>query len=237
MFFVEKDDEATRDVIKGPKLSPLSKEKANFVLVVRPVPVELPAAEAKPRGPTITSGGKSEKKEDASADGADATQPVTSPIPVSKLSLELWAAYGVTSANTVVLTDWFGNEKGRYSRIPGESALIKAIDGVAAQVASDAKSLDSDLQKLEKFVAANDDPKAIKQAMKIFKRGLIGHDAVAKTETHYGKLLENGRVKIKSAEDAGDLAGVRALRMVYRDTEIEGEVNAAIARVQASVSK
>jgi hypothetical protein len=238
LFFVDKDDEATRDAIRGPKVSPLSKEKANFVLVVKPTPVELPEAtsETKVSGPTITSGGKAEKKSESSNDKptADVAEVVKSPVPVSKLSAaDLWASFEVSAANTVVLVDWLGNEKSRYARVPTESTLIRAIEGVAASVEADAKSLASDFEKLEKYTSGNDDGKSIKQAMKIFKRGLVGHDVIAKTEVHYTKLIENGKSKMAALEAAKDATGLRALKGAYRDTEIENHVSDALTRVQA----
>jgi len=240
LFFVEKDDEATRDAIRGPKLSPLSKEKANFILVLKPIPVEMPAAESKPKGPTITSGGKAEKKAEGEAEKAaeEVSEPVKSPVPVNRLNAgELWAAFGVTAANTVVVTDWYGNEKGRYARVPTESALVKAVENVPALVEADSKALAGDVEKLEKFVAGNEEPKAVKQALKIFKRGLVGHEAIAKTEGHYAKLIESGKAKMQTLEAAGDTNGLRALKGAYRETEIEGEVTKAISRVQAIAGK
>lgn len=238
-FFVEKDDEATRDMIRGPKISPLSKEKANFILVVKPAPVELPAEEAKPAGPTITSGGKAEKKSDDAKDEAkeEAKTLVQSPIPMSKLlSADFWEAYGVKDANTVVVTDWFGNEKNRFGRAPSESSLIKTIESVPAAVEADAKALAGDLEKLEKFMTGDNEAKPVKQALKIFKRGLVGHDSMAKVQEHYGKLLESGKAKMATLEAANDVKGLRSLRSAFRDTEIEGEVSDAVSRVQASVS-
>lgn len=239
-LFVEKDDEATRDLIRGPKVSPLSKEKANFILVVKPAPVEAPAAEEKkPSGPTITSGGKAEKKVEGDSGKTTSKAPAKSPIPASKLvTADFWAAYGVTQANTVVVTDWFGNEKNRFGRIPSESTLIKTIEGVTAAVEADAKALASDLEKLEKFMAATDgEGKAVKQALKIFKRGLVGHEAIAKTQEHYGKLLESGKAKMATLEAANDTAGLRGLKSAFKDTEIEGDVTDALSRVQqATVS-
>jgi hypothetical protein len=237
-LFVEKDDEATRDLIRGPKVSPLSKEKANFILVVKPAPVEAPVVEKKAAGPSITSGGKSEKKADDGAVKESVKEAAKSPVPESKLlSADFWVAYGVTAANTVVVTDWYGNEKNRFGRIPTESTLIKTVEGIAAAVEADAKALASDLEKLEKFVAGADgEAKGIKQALKMFKRGLVGHEAIAKTQEIYGKLIESGKSKLATLEAANDTSGLRSLRSAYKGTEIEGDVSEAISRVQATVS-
>lgn len=231
LFFVEKDDEATRDGIRGPKVSPLSKEKANFVLVVRPAKIE-EAAPEKVKGPAITG-----KKGDGEAKVEDADTATSSKqiVPVSKLlAVDLWKAYGVTAANSVVVADWFGNEKAKFVRVPSENNLIKTIDGVTPAVERDAKALASDLEKLEQYVSKNEDPKAVKQAVKIFKRGLAGHDSIAKTEEHYKKLMENGRAKIRELETAGDAVALRALRGTYRETDLEDEVGKAVTRVVAA---
>lgn len=232
LFFVEKDDEATRDGIRGPKVSPLSKEKANFVLVVRPLKIEAAAPE-KAKGPAIT--GKKGDGAAKAADDAEIATPSKQIVPLSPLlAADLWKAYGITTANSVVVADWFGNEKAKFARVPSENSLIKTIDGVTPAVERDAKALASDLEKLEQYVSKNEDPKAVKQAVKIFKRGLAGHESIAKTEEHYKKLMENGRTKIRELETAGDAVALRALRGTYRETDLEDEVGKAVTRVVAA---
>ncbi len=237
MFFVEKDDEATRDAIRGHKVSQMSKEKAIFVLVVKPIEVEPPTTER--RGPTITSGGG--KKADEGDKAAETAEPSGTPfsaVPQSRfLAGDLWKAYDVKTAGTVIAADWFGNSKQTWSRAPRESEVIRTVETIPALVERDAKVLASDLQRLEGYVEKNDHSRAVSQAVKMFKRDLAGHEAVTKAAEHWTKLMDEGRQSISSLESQNDVIGLRRLRGTYRGTDIESELNRAIERVSAVASK
>jgi hypothetical protein len=238
LFFVEKDDEATRDAIRGHNVSAVSKEKAVFILVVKPAEVAAPSAER--RGPAVTSGGRRSADGEAggeSRSGSDATTSV-SIVPASPfLAGDLWKAYDVKAAGTVVLADWFGNSKQTWARAPRESEVVRAIDGIAAIVDRDAKVLEGDLKRLEGYVEKDEHDRAVSQAVKMFRRNLAGHETIAKAAEHWTKLMDTGRKEIGSLESEGNVVALRGLRRTYRGTDIEPELNAAIERAAAAARR
>jgi len=227
LFFVEKDDEETRKLISGQKVAEYSTDKAMFVIVPK---VAAAKADAK-AGPTVTGGGKSSKPD------ADAAVAV-SPVPVNKLlSEDLWKAYSISKVNTMVVTDWYGNSHSVYASVPKEGVLTKAIDDVPTNFRAAETKVDKELAKLEGHLAKGSDIPALRSALKIFKMEVWGFASVNTSIEKYREIVVRGRERLKAVEAEGNVVALRKLKTDYKGSELDVEVDQAVARLTAAAKK
>lgn len=226
LFFVDKDDEETRGKVSGQQYAEYSTDKATFVIVPKPEPVKALDSGKAEKGPAITGVGRGDKAKAESASEAK------SPVPVSKLeAADLWKAYGVSKAGTMILADWYGNKQATYASVPKHGVMTRAIDGVPATVTQTKAKIDSEVTKLEAQLEKGNDVAAVKAAMKIFKMDVVGFDGVTKTVEKYQGIVARGRDRLKALEADGDAVGLRKLRADYRGSDIDSEIADAITRV------
>jgi hypothetical protein len=229
LYFVEADDDETRLTVSGQKVAEYSTDKAMFVIVPKPAAEKV--AEVKD-GPTVTGGGKSVKESEAKAETG------ISPVPVNKLlAADLWKAYGVDKAKTMIVADWFGNSQTVYASAPKEGVITKAIDVVPDTMKQAEAKADKELTKVESALEKANDAAALRSALKIFKMDVVGFASVTKAVEKYGQIINRGRDQMKNIEATGDVTALRKLKSTFRGTELDVEIENAVARVTATTSK
>lgn len=230
LFFVEKDDEETRKLVNGQKVAEYSTDKAMFVIV----PKLEQAASPEKSGPAVTGGGKAAKPE-AKTEKVESS---TSPVPVSKLSAtDLWKAYAVTKANTMIVADWHGNSQTTYTSVPKEGVLTRALDVVPETIRATEAKVDAELVKLNAQLEKGNDGSALKNAMKIFKMDVVGFAGVNTSIEKYNLIIARGRERMKTIEAQGDASAMRKLRSEFKGTDLDAELESAVARLTAATKK
>jgi hypothetical protein len=224
LYFVDKDDEDSRKAINGEKVAEYSAEKAFFVIVEKPAKSDPPAAA---RNRDVTG----EKRDSEKASEAE----VKSPLPVDKLNAaDRWEAYGIRASGTVIVADWFGNQMTRFDVTPrGEAPLVRAIDQVPDAFKQTERRLEGELRKVETQFERNNDGAAMKAVMRLFKLDVVGHTPYNTAVERYTVLVTRGRDRVKALEAEGDMAGLRRMRMDFRGSELETEIDSAVSRINA----
>lgn len=227
LYFVETDDDDTRKTVSGQKVAEYSTDKAMFVIVPKPAAEKVEEAKA---GPTVTGGGKAVKEEKKAEVGV-------SPVPVNKLfAADLWKAYGVDKAKTMIVADWHGNSQTVYASAPKEGVIVKAIDGVPEIMTQTEAKADKEFTKVEAALEKANDAAALRSVLKIFKMDVVGFASVAKTVEKYGQIIARGRDQLKAIEARGDASALRKLKSSYKGTELDVEIDQAVSRVLATTS-
>jgi hypothetical protein len=160
----------------------------------------------------------------------------TSVVPTSKLlSSNPSLAYNVPVGKaTVVVCDWFGNE---YLRTDTKvrADKLKEMIGKVAGLAEDANKK---LQKnLDKAQAAKDKEKtkdAIKSLLSNFEDGYVGLEAQEGSIRLYHEIMDGIRAKKDELVEKGDLEGLKALAKDVKKTEVEKEIDEAMATLKAN---
>jgi hypothetical protein len=226
LYFVEKDTEAARAGVSGDKLSGYSLDKALFIIV--------PKAGGDPAGPAQSSPVVTGKERDksAGADVAAAEQP-KSVVPTMLLSSsDLWKAYGIKDAGTLVVADWFGNTQTTFASFSREGAVVTAIDDIPNQVEKDAQRLGAEFKKVQAALEKGSDPTALKSILKMFKDGKVGHDSMNSAIEEYRKIETRGRDKLKELEAAGDVKALRKWGADFKGSDLDRDIEAAAKRLK-----
>ena len=134
---------------------------------------------------------------------------------------------------TFVVTDWHGNLSKKFSKAPS----IGSIKSAVASAKKDAEKVEKDLaknaEKAEKAFDKGDHKDALKYSIKVFKEGVAGFEAVENTKLIYESIIEEGRVKLETAKEAGDEKAVKALAKLFRGTDLEDDVKATEKALKA----
>ncbi len=202
-----------------------SRENAFFILVDKPAKDAPPDADSR----AVTGSGREAGKEKASEEA------VKSATPTDRLNAaDRWAAYDIKKSGTLIVADWFGNPTTRFDVTPrGEAPVVRAIDQVPVEFKQVEKRLESELRKVETQFEKNNDGAAMKAVMKLFKLDVVGHTAVNTAVERYTTLVNRGRDRIKSLEAEGDMAGLRRMKLDYRGSDLETEIESAVGRINS----
>jgi hypothetical protein len=201
LFGGEEDESAEADYIWGKEIVALAKEKAVFVRV--PYNSD--------REPSWETG---------------------SPIPTSKiLGKNPSRDYGIKSYPTMLVTDAYGNEFYRVTTKPDAGTLKRFFENVAEQGKKTNEKLQKVLDAAKKSFETKDAAKTLKGLIDNFRTGVVGLAAQEESIKLYHKVLEGGREELKSTVAAGgkDLEKkLKDLKKVYKDTELNKEIDAAL---------
>jgi len=133
---------------------------------------------------------------------------------------------------TVVVCDWFGNEYFRTdTRIKADklkAMLVKVADLVEDANEKLQKNLDKATQANEKANTKD----ALKLLMKNFDEGLVGLDAQEASIRLYHEILDGLREQTAALVENNDIEGLKALAKLVKKTELEKEVDDAMASVK-----
>lgn len=154
---------------------------------------------------------------------AEIKAPATAIMPAGRLAAaDLWAAYGVSKADTFIIADRYGNP----SFTGTEPVLNEKIGEVASNFRKQRKELRKKNDAAQKAADAGDTKAALAELKEGFKLGLTGYDEAETAAKLYGKLLESGRASLKAA--AKDVKALEALATTYEGTDLAGEIDAAL---------
>jgi|GEM_PF-2679737 len=152
----------------------------------------------------------------------DPTEEAISALPKDKLSADnLWKAYGVDKAGTMVLCDWFGNDFETYKAIPAGKTLLGDVEDVSSDVEEIIEDLTKDLERAKETREKKGDVKALERVVDMFEDGHYGYAVVSEAIDLYNELIEAGRAKLEAAKDAGDEKAIKDLAKDYKGTEVE----------------
>jgi hypothetical protein len=143
-------------------------------------------------------------------------------VPPARLdATDLWAAYGVKDADTIVLADRYGN--------PFVTTTEPVLNEKLAELAAHFKDARKSLQKeIDAAKAARDtgDVGAAFTALKAgFKLGLTGYKEAKEAGKLYNEMIETGREKLKQA--GKDAKVLEELAKQYEGTDLSGDIEAA----------
>ena len=153
---------------------------------------------------------------------ADAKAPAAAIVPAPRLeSADLWAAFGITEADTFVLADRYGNPFVTTS----EPLLNEKLSELASHFRTARKSLKKHVGTAQ---AARDkgDVAATFTALKEgFKLGLTGYKEAKDAAKLYDDCIKTGREQLSAA--GKDAKAREALAKTYEGTELASEIETA----------
>jgi hypothetical protein len=156
------------------------------------------------------------------AQPAEVKAPAALLVPTPRLeSADLWAAYGVTKADTFVLADRYGN--------PFVTTTEPLLNEKLAELSSHFRTQRKTLKKhIETAQAARDkgDMAATLAALKDgFKLGLTGYTEAKEASKLYDECIKTGREQLAAA--GKDAKALEALAKTFEGTELASEIEAA----------
>ena len=135
---------------------------------------------------------------------------------------------------TVVVCDWFGNEYFRTdNRVKVDKLkemLVKVTDLVKTKNDKLQKNLDKAKQAQEKANTKD----AIKSLMKNFDEDVIGLEAQEGSIRLYHEIMDGLRTQKDALVEKGDMEGLKELAKLAKKTELEKEIDEAMASVKAN---
>lgn len=157
-------------------------------------------------------------------------------VPTSKLlSDNPSREYGVeVGKNTLVVCDWFGNEYFRTDNRVKSDKLKAMLTKVADLVEDSNKSLQ---KNLDKATAANEKANtkdALKMLMKNFDEGVVGLDAQEASIRLYHEIMDSMRTQKDALLENGDAEGLKELAKLAKKTDVEKEIDEALAACAAN---
>jgi hypothetical protein len=160
----------------------------------------------------------------------------TSVVPTSKLLSENPSlAYDIDVGKaTVVVCDWFGNEYFRTDTKVKTDKLKVMISKVSDLVEDSNKSLQKTLDKAVASREKANTKDALKKLMDNFETGVVGLDAQEASIRVYHEIMHELREKKDALQEASDVNGLKELAKLVKKTELEKEVDDAIAAVAAN---
>jgi hypothetical protein len=132
---------------------------------------------------------------------------------------------------TVLVCDWHGNEYFRTEPKIKAEKLSSMLGKVTEQVEDSNKKLQKNLDKAQQFADMADRKNAVKQLLKNFKEGLVGLDAQEASIRLYHKLMDDVRTEVSQLAEKGDAAALKALAKDLKNTDVEKEIDEAIAKL------
>ena len=146
-------------------------------------------------------------------------------VPVARLEQpDLWQSFGVKSAGTVVVADWYGNETNRYPSMPGAAVLTSAIKSAVDSVDKNDKKLEKIAEAASQAADSGDTKGAVRNVLKYFKEEKTGFASFSRMVTLYNTLVADGRAKIQAAREANDEAAIKDLTSTFKGTDLESEL-------------
>jgi hypothetical protein len=153
---------------------------------------------------------------------AEIKSPAAVVVPTPRLeAADLWAAYGVTKADTFVVADRYGNP---YFTGP-ELTLNEKLTEVAAHFKSARKTLAKEIEAAKVARDKGDVAAAFNALKEGFKLGLTGYKEANEAAKLYNELIETGRESLKAA--GKDTKALETLAKQYEGTELATEIEAA----------
>jgi hypothetical protein len=136
-------------------------------------------------------------------------------------STDLWAAYGVTEADTFIVTDMYGNPfyTGK------ETALEAKIKEVSSHFRGVRKQLRKKVEAAQTAKDKGDIAAAVEALKEGLKLGLTGYSEAESAAKLYKEMLEAGRKQLKEA--GSDAAKLDALAKTFAGTDLESDIKAA----------
>jgi hypothetical protein len=135
---------------------------------------------------------------------------------------------------TVVVCDWFGNEYFRTdTRVKADklkAMLIKVADLAEASNEKLQKNLDKATQAQEKANVKD----ALKNLMKNFEEGVVGLEAQEASIRLYHEIMDSLREQKDALVEKADVEGLKELAKLVKKTDLEKEVDEAMATVKAN---
>jgi hypothetical protein len=135
---------------------------------------------------------------------------------------------------TVVVCDWFGNEYFRTdNRVKADKLkemLIKVADLADASNKKLQKNLDKATQANEKANTKD----ALKNLMKNFEEGVVGLEAQEASIRLYHEIMDGLRTQKDALVEKGDMEGLKELAKLAKKTDVEKEIDEAMATVKAN---
>lgn len=131
----------------------------------------------------------------------------------------------------VLVCDWFGNEYFRTEPKIKAEKLSSMIGKVKEHVEDNNEKLQKNLDKAKQYVEANDRKNAVKALLKNFKDGLVGLDAQEGSIRLYHEIMDAARTELTKLSEKGDADGIKALAKDLKNTDVEKEIDEAIAKL------
>lgn len=213
-----------------------SQKEALFVIVTKPKEVET-------------------SKEDASSDDAkdsaeEATglaghykleaAPKDEYIPVSPLeSDDLFKTFNA-KVGDVVMTDGYGYDATKFSRIPNVAAMSRHAKNFKKSVDGYTKKAGDAYADLEEKLSAEDktDTKSLlRDVMKVLRVDRRGPEPVEKAIGVYEEMMEEAREQADEHVEERNVDALKAMKKVYRRTGAEAYIDAAIERAIKAAAK
>jgi hypothetical protein len=132
----------------------------------------------------------------------------------------------------VIVADGHGNEYFRYLRVPEADELEKLLDQVPNRASQLNEKLAANLEKAQARLEKGERREALKYILKNFREAVVGLHAQLDTIDLYVKLIEEGHAELTKLADAGDKDGLKALSREFADTDLEKEINEALAKLK-----
>lgn len=134
--------------------------------------------------------------------------------------------------HVVVVCDWFGNEYFRTDCKVKANKLEAMIDKVADLAERENKKLQHNLDKAQQCVDKKDDRKAVYELRRNFKEDVVGLDAQEGSIRLYHEIMDRIRDQKDEMVKKGDVDGLKDLAKVVKKTDMEKEIDDAIAEAE-----
>lgn len=143
-------------------------------------------------------------------------------VPSARLdAADLWAAYGVKDADTLILADRYGNP----FVITTEPLLNEKLTELAAHFKDARKSLQKEIDAAKAARDTGEVAAAFTALKTGFKLGLTGYKEAKEASKLYTELIDAGREKLTAA--GKDIKAIEALAKEYEGTDLSAEIEAA----------
>lgn len=153
---------------------------------------------------------------------AETKAPAAAIVPAPRLeSADLWAAYGITKADTFVLADRYGNPFVTTS----EPLLNEKLNELSAHFRTARKSLKTHVEAAQAARDKGDVAGTFTALKEGFKLGLTGYKEAKDAATLYNDCIKTGREQLSAA--GKDAKALEALAKTYEGTELASEIDAA----------
>jgi hypothetical protein len=135
---------------------------------------------------------------------------------------------------TLIVCDWFGNEYFRKDNKLKADQLKTMLAKVADLAEESNKKLQKNLNKAVEAREKANDKEAIKSLLKNFDEGVVGLEAQEASIRVYHEVMDAYRAKKEELLEKGDMEGLKELAKDVKKTELEKEVDEAMAELKAN---
>jgi hypothetical protein len=135
---------------------------------------------------------------------------------------------------TVVVCDWFGNEYFRTDNRVKADKLKAMIVKVADLAEESNKKLQKNLDKAQQAKDKANNKDALKSLMKNFDEGVVGLEAQEGSIRLYHEIMDSIRAEKDALLEKGDMEGLKELAKLVKKTDLEKEVDEAMAELKAN---